>query len=62
MVAAVLITHPHADHFKGMVDSRRVSQQLGGSFPVYANAQAMAAIRKVFSYAFNNPSIPSTYF
>jgi phosphoribosyl 1,2-cyclic phosphate phosphodiesterase len=62
MVDAVLITHAHADHIMGMDDCRRFSQQLGGAFPVYASEEAMKAIRKVFAYAFDNPSVPSTYF
>ena len=49
---AVVFTHAHTDHIMGFDDLRRYSHQLG-SLPVYASAETMRALERVYEFAFN---------
>ena len=49
---AVLFTHSHTDHIMGFDDLRRFSHARG-SMPVYASAETMRDLKRVFEFAFD---------
>jgi phosphoribosyl 1,2-cyclic phosphate phosphodiesterase len=51
-VDAVIFTHSHTDHIMGFDDLRRFSHKLG-SMPVYASAQTMRDLARVYQFAFD---------
>jgi phosphoribosyl 1,2-cyclic phosphate phosphodiesterase len=50
-IDAVVFTHSHTDHIMGFDDLRRFSYQRG-SMPVYASAETMRDLERVFQFAF----------
>jgi phosphoribosyl 1,2-cyclic phosphate phosphodiesterase len=55
-VDAVLYTHSHADHILGMDDLRPISFKAAresGPIPLYATADTIAILEKVFDYTFS---------
>jgi phosphoribosyl 1,2-cyclic phosphate phosphodiesterase len=59
---AVIFTHSHADHVMGLDDCRRVCDLRRGPLPVYANEETMAALHRIFIYAFDGRPISRGYF
>jgi phosphoribosyl 1,2-cyclic phosphate phosphodiesterase len=49
---AVVFTHAHTDHIMGFDDLRRFSWERGGTMPVYASAETMSDLERVFEFAF----------
>jgi phosphoribosyl 1,2-cyclic phosphate phosphodiesterase len=50
---AVVFTHSHTDHIMGFDDLRRFGHERGGTMPIYASAETMADLMRVFEFAFN---------
>jgi phosphoribosyl 1,2-cyclic phosphate phosphodiesterase len=51
-VDAVVFTHAHADHIFGLDDLRVFNFRQGGVIACYGAAPTLAALRRVFAYAF----------
>ena len=49
---AVVFTHSHTDHVMGFDDLRRFGYERGGTMPIYASAETMADLARVFEFAF----------
>jgi len=62
-VHAIAYTHHHVDHLFGLDDARVFPKYLGGPVPIFCEAATEAAIRSVFSYAFNErtASLPAGF-
>lgn len=52
---AVVYTHSHTDHILGFDDLRRFCEMEDKQMPIYAAADTMADLRRVFTYAFEGP-------
>jgi len=50
-IDAVIFTHSHTDHIMGFDDLRRFSHARG-SMPIYASAETMRDLERVFQFAF----------
>ena len=50
---AILYTHAHADHILGLDDVRPFNFRQRESIPVYGTADTLAALQRVFCYAFD---------
>ena len=53
----ILYTHHHADHVLGLDDVRAFNYRQRGSIPCLGDASTLAALRRMFSYAWD-PSVP----
>jgi len=51
---AILYTHSHADHILGLDDVRPFNYRQKERIPLYATADTLAVIQRVFSYAFDD--------
>ena len=51
-IDAILYTHSHADHILGLDDVRPFNYRQRQAIPIYAMQETLAAIRRVFRYAF----------
>ena len=55
-VDAVVYTHSHADHIFGLDELRRfIALRGGGTLTVHGDANTVAELRRVFTYAFESP-------
>jgi phosphoribosyl 1,2-cyclic phosphate phosphodiesterase len=53
-VDAVLFTHEHADHIFGLDDLRIFNFRQGAAMPCFGSAATLAALRRVYAYAFED--------
>ncbi len=55
-IDAVLVTHPHADHFHGLDDIRGFFLETGREIPLYADEATYVRLREAFGYCFQTPA------
>jgi len=62
-VHAIVYTHYHVDHLFGLDDARIFPKYVGGSIPIYCEAETEAIIRRTFSFAFDErlSKLPAGY-
>lgn len=58
---AVLLTHAHYDHVAGFDDVRRFTIGLDHRMPVHATAPTLAALERMFPYAFDGNNVYRGY-
>jgi phosphoribosyl 1,2-cyclic phosphate phosphodiesterase len=56
---AAVYTHSHTDHIMGFDDLRPFCAD--GPLPVYASPETLEDLKRVFSFAFNQTSLPTGY-
>ena len=56
---AILYTHAHADHIMGLDDVRPFNYGRKEPLPIYATEEALGALKRVFSYAFEGTAAHS---
>ena len=54
---AILFTHTHVDHVFGLDEIRRFNFLGTPTMPVYASADSIKDIRRIYSYIFNSPKV-----
>ena len=59
---AVLLTHAHTDHVAGFDDLRRFTVGAEESLPVHGSGSCLAAVRRMFEFAFNGENRYPGYF
>jgi phosphoribosyl 1,2-cyclic phosphate phosphodiesterase len=59
-VDAILFTHSHADHILGLDDVRPFNYRQRQSIPIYGTEETLAAIRRIFCYAFDETPTESS--
>lgn len=59
-VDAILFTHSHADHIFGFDDIRRYNTIQNCAIPVYASAQTLADLQRIFDYV-NTKHVPGVF-
>ena len=57
-VDAIVCTHGHADHILGLDDVRRFNHLMRKPMAIYADAQTVGEIRRMFGYVFD-PATPN---
>jgi phosphoribosyl 1,2-cyclic phosphate phosphodiesterase len=57
---AVVYTHAHADHILGFDDIRPFNMRQGTAMPIYSSEETLSALRRVFSYAFEEAPLGIT--
>lgn len=55
---AVLLTHEHMDHIAGIDDLRAFNYRQQRAMDIHANAATLAAVRRVYHYAFTERRYP----
>lgn len=58
---AVVYTHAHIDHIIGFDDLRRFCEMEDRDMPIYAAADVLADLRRIFTYAFSDQTRYRTY-
>ena len=60
-VDAVLYTHGHVDHVMGFDDLRRFCELTDSELPIYAAAETLTDLKRIFSYAFEGNAASKNY-
>lgn len=59
-IDAILLTHAHADHILGLDDVRPFNFRQRETIPIYATAEVIEAVRRIYCYAFEDQPTQST--
>lgn len=59
-IDAILITHAHADHILGLDDVRPFNYRQKETIPIYATAEVIEVVKRIYQYAFEDKPTQST--